>query len=293
MKHFIDLSDYSSDDVRTILDLALKIKSSPGEFCSSLEGKKIGLYFEKPSMRTKVSFEVGVYELGAVPIVLQQNEVQLGLRESIGDVAKVVSRYLDAIVMRVFRHSDIVKFSERATIPVINGLSDFSHPCQAIADVMTIVEKKGYANHRVVFMGDGNNVCNSLIKACAGVGFEIVVSCPKEYEPAISKTEAEYTIISDPFEAALGADVIYTDVWTSMGEEEQQFVRRRIFEKYRVTQQLMQQAKKDCIFMHCLPAHRGEEVDADVIDSECSVVFDQAENRLHAQKGILQFLFSD
>jgi ornithine carbamoyltransferase len=292
MKHFIDLSDYSPECISEIISSALSIKSAPLEYADSLQGKKLGLYFQKPSMRTKVSFEVGIHELGAQPIVLQHNEIQIGSRESVSDVAEVLSRYLDGIVMRVFKHTDIVEFSEHASIPVINGLSDFSHPCQAIADAMTIVEKKGSGRHRVVFMGDGNNVCNSLIKACAFMGFEMIVSCPRGYEPAISSREAEYSLVPDPFEAALGADVLYTDVWTSMGQEEQQFVRRSIFEKYRVTSLLMQQARKDCIFMHCLPAHRGEEVDAAVIDSDNSVVFDQAENRLHAQKAILKYLFS-
>lgn len=292
MKHFIDLSDFSSIEINFFLDQAIKIKSSPNDFSKVLEGKKIGLYFEKPSMRTKISFEVGILDLGAMPVVIQQSEVQLGKRESISDVAKVVSRYIDAIVMRVFRHDDLLRFSESSSIPVINGLSDFSHPCQAIADVMTIVEHKGRSPKKVVYIGDGNNVCNSLIKACSGLGFEMIVSCPPGYEPVLSKNEGLYAVTYDPNEAVKDADVIYTDVWTSMGEEDQQFVRRAVFEKYRVTKKLMKQARPDCIFMHCLPAHRGEEVDADVIDSENSVVFDQAENRLHAQKAIMYYLMN-
>lgn len=291
MQHFVDLLDFSAEDVSLILDLAIKIKSNQEAYSSRLKGKTIGLYFQKPSMRTKVSFEVGMHELGATPITLQHNEIQLGSRESVADVSEVLSRYLDGIVMRVFKHTDILEFCEHSTIPVINGLSDFSHPCQAMADIMTIVEHKGRDRQRVVYVGDGNNVCNSLIKACDYMGYEMIVSCPKGYEPEISTKESKYKIIDDPFDAVRGADVVYTDVWTSMGQEEQQFVRRGIFERYRITSKLMKEANSGCLFMHCLPAHRGEEVDSDVIDSPYSVVFDQAENRLHAQKGILSYLY--
>jgi ornithine carbamoyltransferase len=292
MKHFLDLSDIPSTHLLEILELAKKVKANPSTFSNSLNGKKIGLYFQKPSMRTRVSFEVGILELGGFPITLPHTEIQIGSRESIRDVALVLSRYLDAVMMRVNKHTELLEFSEHSDVPVINGLSDLSHPCQGVADALTILEHKGAGSHRVVFMGDGNNVCNSLVKACNALGCEVIVSCPKGYEPALSKKEAKFSIISDPARASKGADVMYTDVWTSMGQESQQFTRRRVFEKYRVTNDIMKLAKSDCIFMHCLPAHRGDEVDADVIDSSQSVVIDQAENRLHAQKAILMYLFS-
>lgn len=290
MKHFIDLADISGGDIEAILSLAVEVKNDNGRFSQILSGKKVGLYFQKPSMRTRVSFEVGISELGAIPISLQPAEIQIGTRESVADVARVLSRYLDAVMMRVNRHSELLDFVEYSSIPVINGLSDFSHPCQALADVMTIREQKGSGPVRVVFIGDGNNVCNSLVKACSLVGYEICVCCPPAYEPALSTNEAEYSVVYDPVTAVRDADVVYTDVWTSMGQEEEVFVRRTVFEKYRVTSRLMREAKPDSIFMHCLPAHRGEEVDDDVMEGSNSVVFDQAENRLHAQKGILVWL---
>lgn len=287
MKHFLDLVDVPSELFHRVLELSVKVKASPDSSRSALKGKRVGLYFQKPSVRTRVSFEVGIHELGAFPIMLSPTEIQIGKRESVADVAKVLSRYLDAIVMRVNMHTELVEFAEYADISIINGLSDFSHPCQAMADVLTILEHKGRKPHRVVFFGDGNNVCNSLLKAGGALGFEMVVCCPKGYEPAISTKEVKYEVIHSPEEAVRGADVIYTDVWTSMGQEQEQFVRRQVFAPYRVSKKIMSYAKSDCIFMHCLPAHRGEEVDAEVIDSPHSVVFDQAENRLHVQKGIL------
>lgn len=292
MKHFLDLSDIPPTQLVEILKLATHVKANPGEYANCLKGKKVGLYFQKPSMRTRVSFEVGILELGGFPITLPHTEIQIGSRESIRDVALVLSRYLDAVMMRVNKHTELLEFSEHSGVPVINGLSDLSHPCQGVADAFTILEHKGAGSHRIVFMGDGNNVCNSLIKAGNALDGEVIVSCPKGYEPALSNKEANFTIVNDPVRAAQGADVIYTDVWTSMGQESQQFARRRVFEKYRVTKDIMKLAKPGCIFMHCLPAHRGDEVDAEVIDSSQSVVVDQAENRLHAQKAILIYLFS-
>jgi ornithine carbamoyltransferase len=292
MKHFLDLSDIPPSHLLEILELAKKLKANPDEYSNSLKGKKVGLYFQKPSMRTRVSFEVGILELGGFPITLPHTEILIGSRETIRDVALVLSRYLDAVMMRVNKHTELLEFSEYSGVPVINGLSDLSHPCQGVADALTILEHKGAGAHRIVFMGDGNNVCHSLIKASNALGCEVIVSCPKGYEPVLSKKEAKFTVINDPHKAAEGADVLYTDVWTSMGQESQQFARRRVFEKYRVTSHIMESAKPECIFMHCLPAHRGDEVDAEVIDSSQSVVIDQAENRLHAQKAILIYLFS-
>ncbi|HMO18188.1 MAG TPA: ornithine carbamoyltransferase [Oligoflexia bacterium] len=290
MKHFIDLSSLRISDMEEILDISYKVKLDPSLYSDALEHKKIGLYFEKPSMRTRVSFEVGISELGGFPISLQPSEIQMGTRESVADVARVLSRYLDAVMMRVDRHSDLTEFAEYSDISVINGLSDFSHPCQAMADMLTIQEYKKGKSCRIVYIGDGNNVCNSLIKASSILGYEMRVSCPRGYEPAISPKEVPYSVIYDPLVAVEGADVIYTDVWTSMGQEAEVFVRRKVFEKYRVSMKLLMEASSNCIFMHCLPAHRGEEVDAEVIDGPNSVVFDQAENRLHAQKGILIWL---
>ncbi len=289
--HFLEVTDFANSEILDLLEQAIKIKTSPLEYSKALEGLKIGLYFQKPSMRTRISFEVGVLELGAYPIGLNASEIQIGERESIEDVSRVLSRYIDGIVMRVYSHSDLVRFSQASEFGVINGLSDMSHPCQAIADALTIIEKKGRGKLKLVYVGDGNNVCNSLLRIGKILGLEMCVACPVGYEPFVSKQEVEYSIEHDPLKAVQGADVIYTDVWTSMGQEKESYLRKKLFAPYQVDMKMLAEAKSDCIFMHCLPAHRGEEVSDAVMSSTNSVVIDQAENRLHAQKSLMLKLF--
>ena len=301
-KHFLTLADYSAEEISEIISVALKIKAekSAGKTHTALKGKTLAMVFQKPSNRTRVSFEVGTYQLGGKPLIIRPDEIQLGKRETIPDVAKVLSRYVDGVMMRVIRHRDIKEFAQASTVPVINGLSDLYHPCQAIADLLTIVEKCGNSEaelnqlkgKKLCYVGDGNNVCNSLIIMANRVGLKIAVSCPEGYEPILKQNEFNYELIHDPTLAVKDADVVYTDVWTSMGQEEQELTRLRAFDGYTITEELLARAKDKVIFMHCLPAHRGEEVDNFVVDCKRSAVFDQAENRLHAQKAILSLLMS-
>lgn len=299
-KHFISLSDYSADGVAEILTLSkdLKKKLKAGEAHDVLAGKSVILLFQKPSNRTRVSFEIGIQQLGAYPVILRPSEIQMGKREAISDIAKVFSRYGDAVMMRVIRHTDILEFAKYSSVPVINGLSDLYHPCQAVSDLLTIAEHKApHSNDslkglRVCYIGDGNNVCNSLILMANRTGMEIVVSCPPGYEPMLKAANAPYEVEHDPWTAVKNADVVYTDVWTSMGQEEEGLKRLRAFEGYTVSVEMMEAAGKDAIFMHCLPAHRGEEVDTAILESKYSVVFDQAENRLHAQKAVMALLLA-
>jgi len=298
----LSLYDFTKEEIEEFLKSGetLKIKSKIGENSPVLAGKKLGLIFEKPSTRTRVSFEVAMYELGGHAIYLSSNELQLKRGETIADTARVLSRYLDGIMARVFFHKDIVELAKFADIPVINGLSDMFHPCQVLGDLLTIKEKKGRLDGiRLTFLGDGNNVCHSLMLGGVKMGMQIVISTPKEYMPdkevinwvkeEEKKYKGEVLFIEDPFEAIKGSDVVYTDVWVSMGQEDSE-TKKRILSPYQVNEKIVKNAKKDFIFMHCLPAHRGEEVVDEVIDSENSVVFDQAENRLHIQKGILSLL---
>jgi ornithine carbamoyltransferase len=298
----LSLYDFTKEDIEEFLKSGetLKIKSKIGENSPVLAGKKLGLIFEKPSTRTRVSFEVAMYELGGHAIYLSSNELQLKRGETIADTARVLSRYLDGIMARVFFHKDIVELAKFADIPVINGLSDMFHPCQVLGDLLTIKEKKGRLDGiRLTFLGDGNNVCHSLMLGGVKMGMQIVISTPKEYMPdkevinwvkeEEKKYKGEVLFIEDPFEAIKGSDVVYTDVWVSMGQEDSE-TKKRILSPYQVNEKIVKNAKKDFIFMHCLPAHRGEEVVDEVVDGENSVVFDQAENRLHIQKGILSLL---
>jgi len=298
----LSLYDFTKEEIEEFLKSGetLKIKSKIGENSPVLAGKKLGLIFEKPSTRTRVSFEVAMYELGGHAIYLSSNELQLKRGETIADTARVLSRYLDGIMARVFFHKDIVELAKFADIPVINGLSDMFHPCQVLGDLLTIKEKKGRLDGiRLTFLGDGNNVCHSLMLGGVKMGMQIVISTPKEYMPdkevinwvkeEEKKYKGEVLFIEDPFEAIKGSDVVYTDVWVSMGQEDSE-TKKRILSPYQVNEKIVKNAKKDFIFMHCLPAHRGEEVVDEVIDGENSVVFDQAENRLHIQKGILSLL---
>lgn len=293
-RHFISLADFSTEDLHQVLQLAKQLKAErrAGTPHPLLRGKVLGMIFQKPSNRTRISFEVGIHDLGGVALNLRPDEINLGVRETVADVAQVLSRYVDVVMMRVLDHKDIEEFAQHSRVPVINGLSDLDHPCQAISDMLTIEEHcGGLAGKRFCYIGDGNNVCVSLIQACAKLGLEMTVSCPHGYEPPLSPAEWGYRITHDAEIAVSGVDVVYTDVWISMGQEKQTELRLRRFAEHSVTGALMRRAAPNAIFMHCLPAHRGEEVEADVMDGPQSVVFDQAENRLHVQKAILCRLF--
>jgi ornithine carbamoyltransferase len=289
MKHFLKNTDFSKAELLKVLALAeeLKAKKKAGEATPLLAGKTLAMIFEHPSNRTRVSFEVGMFQLGGAAINIKPSELQIGKRETIADVSRVFSRFVDGVMIRARKHSDIAEFAEYSAVPVINGLSDSFHPCQAVADILTIKERMSLDSAKVCYVGDGNNVCNSLIEICELLDIEIRVACPKGYEPSLGKEYSKCLITNDVSDAVSGANVIYTDVWTSMGQEEENEKRRQIFKDYAVTSKLMSSATSDAIFMHCLPAHRGEEVSAEVMESKGSVVFDQAENRLHAQKAIL------
>jgi ornithine carbamoyltransferase len=298
-RNFLRLWDFTKEEIDAIIERAINLKAGSDVPKCPLIGKSIGLLFEKPSTRTRISFEVGIYQLGAQPIYMRPSEIQLGRGETIDDTARVLSRYLDAIVIRTFEHERLIRFSSASDIPVINGLSDLHHPCQALADLMTIKEKKDrLTGLKVAYIGDGNNVANSLIEAAGRMGFSLNVACPEGYEPDAEvleearSGEGEIIILRDPIEAAGRADVIYTDVWVSMGQEAEKDKKKKRFQPYQVNTQLIGCAKKDVIVMHCLPAHRGEEITDEVMDGPSSVVFDQAENRLHAQKALLEMLLA-
>jgi len=297
-KDLLSIKDLTQDDFNYIFELAEGLKAGVGGFEKPLSGKSIGLIFQKPSNRTRVSFEVGIFQLGGNAIYLGADDIKLGVRESIKDVAKVLSRYLDGIIARTFLHKDVVTLAKYADIPVINGLSDFHHPCQALSDIFTIKEKLGkLSNVTLAYVGDGNNVLHSLLYAAAIMGMDLKFSTPEGYEPKKDIVEevkkiAETTKSSIAYyktaeEAVKGADVVYTDVWTSMGEEDEHDKRVRDFESYQVNEKLFAKAKKDALLMHCLPAHRGEEITDPLLDGPNSIVIDQAENRLHVQKAIL------
>lgn len=300
-RHLLTLYDFTKEELNLFLKAGedLKLKSKMGEKTPILSGKKLGMIFEKPSTRTRVSFEVAMYELGGHAIYLSSNELQLKRGETIADTARVLSRYLDGIMARVFSHKDLVELANHSTIPVINGLSDMFHPCQVLGDLLTIKEKKGKLEGiKLTYVGDGNNVCHSLMIGGVKMGLKVVVSTPKDYQPdpevikmakECEKDGGELHLIEDPVEAVKDSDVIYTDVWVSMGQEDSEIKKKKLL-PYQVNKELVKYAKEDFIFMHCLPAHRGEEVVDEVIDSTNSVVFDQAENRLHIQKGILSLL---
>lgn len=279
-KSLVSIDDLSLQDIEEIYRLTARLKQKPHE--KLLEGKTIAMIFEKPSNRTRVSFEVGMFQLGGHAVSMVDSTIQLGKRESISDAAKTLSRYVDGIVIRTFEHVNVEEMARHATVPVINALSDYSHPCQALADIYTIIEKKGSAKGlKFVFVGDGNNVARSLNKLCKLMGTQFILSSPKGYDLE------DCEIIRDPNEAVKDADIIYTDVWTSMGQEKEAKKRLKDFKKYQINRKLLANAKKDVLVMHCLPAHRGEEITDEVIDGKNSIVFDQAENRLHVQKAVL------
>jgi len=304
MTDFLSIRDFSPQQIGHFLDLACHIKADPAGYTGALQGKTLAMIFEKPSLRTRVSFDVGIHQLGGFALYLSPAEINLGKRESVYDVAKNLERMVQGIMIRTFAHQVVERMAEYAAIPVINGLTDYSHPCQAMADYLTMLEIKGrVAGLKVAFIGDGNNVAHSLMFAGAQLGAHLWVATPPGYEPQpdavqwvrerCALTGATCTLTHDPVAAAGGADVVYTDVWTSMGQEEEAEKRRRAFSPYQISAALFGHANSDAIFMHCLPAHRGEEVTGDVIDSPRSVVFQQAENRLHVQKAILLRLMKD
>ncbi|OEH87033.1 ornithine carbamoyltransferase [Desulfuribacillus stibiiarsenatis] len=296
-KDFLTLADFSTEEILALLDLAIELKAGKGPQ-KPLAGKTLGMIFQKSSTRTRVSFEVGMLQLGGHPLFLSNNDIQLGRGETIYDTAKVLSRYVDAIMIRAHGHEQVEELAKHADIPVINGLTDTYHPCQALADLQTILEHKGRLKGlKVAYIGDGNNVAHSLMIGCAKVGIDVAIATPAGYEPDAKIVErakliaqahgSSVVVTNDPVEAAKNADVLYTDVWASMGQEAEQEKRVKDFAGYQIDSQLCSHAKPDFIFLHCLPAHRGEEVSAEVIDGPNSVIFDEAENRLHAQKAIM------
>lgn len=300
MTHFLDVLDYSSEDLQAMLDLAIKLKKQwiAGGNPPLLRGKVLGMIFQKPSLRTRVSFDMAMRHMGGDALYLSPAEIGLGKREAISDVARVLSGYVDAIMARVFEHEHVLELARWASIPVINGLSDYNHPCQAMADALTIYEKFGKLKGiQVTFVGDGNNVAVSLMHVCVKLGANFTIANPEGYDmptKAIElakeiarETGSQLNFLRDPHQAVKGAQVIYTDTWTSMGQEEEAQVREKIFPPYQVNQQLVSEADKDVIVMHCLPAHRGQEITDDVADGPHSALFPQAHNRLHAQKAIL------
>jgi ornithine carbamoyltransferase len=297
------LYDITKEEIEQILKTSelLKFQLLHGEEHPLLKGKTLAMIFEKPSTRTRVSFEVGMWQLGGYALYLSAGDLQLGRGETIADTALVLSRYVNGIMARVFAHQTILDLLKYSKVPVINGLSDYTHPCQGLADLFTIYEKKGrLSGLKFGYVGDGNNVAHSLLYGCSKVGMDITLACPNGYEPdleVISRAKEEgkksgcrVKVTNDPIEAVRKADIIYTDVWTSMGKEKEQKERAKIFMPYQVNTKLVREAKGDYLFMHCLPAHRGEEVTDEVADSRNSIIFDQAENRLHTQKAILTLI---
>ncbi len=305
-KHLLTLQDYTADEINQILHLALVLKSKQknGIPHPILQGKTLGMIFSKPSTRTRVSFEVGIQQLGGYGLYLNSQDIQLGRGETIQDTAKVLSRYLDGIMIRTYAQQDVEDLSRYGSIPIINGLTDLFHPCQILADILTIYEVKGKLKGlKLAYVGDGNNVSHSLLIGCTKVGMDISIASPKGYEPkpeiinlamqnsSLSGSKVEIT--NSPEIAVKAADVIYTDVWASMGQEEEAAERKKIFAPYQVNAQLISLAQQDAIFLHCLPAHRGEEVSADIIDGPKSLVFEEAENRLHVQKAVMALLMGN
>jgi ornithine carbamoyltransferase len=300
-RDLLSIADLEPSEVTTILGLAGLVKARPADFRTALSGKQLAMFFEKPSLRTRLTFEAGMAALGGTSIFVDQTASPLGARESLSDIAQNLERWVDVVVLRTFEHATITGIAEHATIPVINALSEIEHPCQALADFFTLQEKFGDLRAvRLTYVGDGNNVAHSLLLTAACLGSRITIACPPGYEPkpgivgralvVAARTGATIEIVNDPAAAVAGADAVYTDVWASMGQEGEAAERRVIFAPYQVNESLMALAGPNALFMHCLPAHRGEEVVAEVMDSPQSIVFDQAENRVHVQKAILLLL---
>jgi ornithine carbamoyltransferase len=295
MKHLLKLQDLTREEILSILNLAdqLKFERNNGIQKDYLKGKKVGLIFQKASTRTRVSFEAGIYELGGYGLFLSSNDLQIGRGEPVQDTARVLSRYLDAIMIRTFEQQEVEDLAKYGTIPVINGLTDYCHPCQVLADLMTIREYKGsFKGLKMAFIGDGNNMANSLMVGAVKMGMSFAIACPAGYEPdaALTKWAEEngtITITRDVKEALKDADVVYTDVWASMGQEGERLKRQQAFEGYQVNSKNLEVSKPDVMIMHCLPAHRGEEITDEVFEAHANEIFDEAENRLHAQKAVM------
>lgn len=301
---FLSLYDFTPEQITRLLETAHWLKGEGREKArTALAGKTLGMVFTKASTRTRVSFEVGMYQLGGYPLFLGAQDLQLRRGEPISDTARVLSRYLDAIMIRTYAHSDVIELAEYSSVPVINGLTDLLHPCQVLADLLTIWEyKQRFQGLKLGYIGDGNNMANSLLIGCTKMGIDICIACPPNYGPdemvlgwaqqTAQQTGARIEITNDPLQAADGADVLYTDVWASMGQEQEAEERAAAFQGFQVNSSILDAAQKDVIVLHCLPAHRGEEITDEVIEGPHSVVFDEAENRLHAQKAILLHLLS-
>jgi len=296
IRHFLSLMDLSSKELHQLMDRAIELKGMQqrGEQFQPLIGKTLGMIFDKSSTRTRVSFEAGMNRLGGSAIFLSPRDTQLGRGEPTEDTARVLSRMVDGILIRTFKEETLATFAKYSRVPVINGLTDLFHPCQLLADMLTFIEHRGsIAGKTVTWIGDGNNMCHSYINAAIQFNFKLHIACPEGYDPdkdILARGGDNAVIIRDPMEAAKDSDLVVTDVWASMGQEKEQQAREKSFAEYQVNSQLMQQTKSDSLFMHCLPAHRGEEVSAEVMDSKQSVVWDEAENRLHAQNALLERL---
>jgi ornithine carbamoyltransferase len=299
-KDLLSFAGMQPEDFHDVLNRAARLKKilKEGQEYAPLKGKTLGMIFDKSSTRTRISFEVGMYQLGGIALFLNARDTQIGRGETLADSARMMSRYLNGIMIRTFAQASGEELARFASIPVINGLTDLLHPCQILADLFTIVEKKGsYEGVRVAYIGDGNNVANSWIEAATHLPFELALACPEGYDPDgqlmqenRKNGKGQVHLYRDPFDAARNADVLYTDVWTSMGQEAESRERKKIFKNYQINGKLLETAKNDAIVMHCLPAHRGEEITAEVIDGPRSVVIDEAENRLHVQKAVLEIL---
>lgn len=303
-RDFLSVLDFTTEEILESFDIALKMKANKASYLESLRGKSLAMIFEKPSLRTRTTFDIGIQQLGGFSLYLSPAEINLGKRESVYDVAKNLERMVEGIMIRTYAHQIVEDMAMHASIPIINGLTDYSHPCQAMADFLTILEVKGkFDGLKLTYVGDGNNVAHSLMDAGARLGVDVTVACPRGFEPnliafkdateAAKKTGAKIEVVHDAFEGVKGADAIYTDVWASMGQEAETEKRKQIFKPFQVNEELMAAAKSDAIFMHCLPAHRGDEVTSGVIDASYSVVFQEAENRLHAQKAVMYKLMKD
>lgn len=302
MKHLLTLESLSTEEIKDILNLAdqLKYELKHGIEHHHLKGKTLGMIFEKSSTRTRVSFETGMYQLGGHPLFLSSNDLQIGRGEPVEDTARVLSRMLDGIMIRTFAQAEVDALAEYGSIPVINGLTDYCHPCQVLADLMTIREFKGKLKGlKLAFIGDGNNMANSLIVGCLKCGMIVAIACPKGYEPPKNILDfadnypGMFEMTTDPLKAAENADVVYTDVWASMGQEEEKAIREKAFAGIQINAELMEKTNKDCMVLHCLPAHRGEEITADVFEAHADEIFEEAENRLHAQKAVMVRLMAD
>lgn len=301
MKHLLKLLDWSAEEIKDTLDLADKLKAEKkaGIKHHILEGKTLGMIFLKSSTRTRVSFEVGMLDLGGTPLFLSSKDLQIGRGEPVQDTARVLSRFIDGIMIRTFDQQEVEDLAKYGSIPIINGLTDFCHPCQVLADLQTIREYKGKLEGlKLCYIGDGNNMANSLIVGCIKMGMKVAIACPKGYEPdegimAWAKENGDLLVTEDIMEACKGADVLYTDVWASMGQESEAKKRQKIFKDYQINQAAVDASNEDVMVLHCLPAHRGEEITEDVLESHANQIFDEAENRLHAQKAVLVKCFTE